>query len=331
LCKHPEIPPLKTTNFYRFFFTLLLALGLSTGNAQSFVWELGGGIGAANYMGEIGGTLKTKDWGGADIAYKASRLTVAGFGRRMLSYRFYANFQLSYIWIYANDSYAIGTGREFRNQSFTNHMGEGLAMLEWHPFIIKDLGGKKTFNADMHIFFASGAGMIYHNPTAIINGSKVSLPPLVTEGPGKSYGAFQFVVPVAMGAFVTFKGRNHLYRISKQGRGKGLKVHRIGITVNYRYTYFDYLDDISSTYPDISVFNGNQTAIDASHRAYSRKTGKPTPYPNAGTKRGSSGVNDHYFTGMIYYSRKILSKNKKAKYSYRQEQFGKVKRRKKNK
>ena len=192
------------TPIYHIILTLLLTLKLGTGCSQSFLWDVGVGVGASNYMGEIGGTLKTKNWGGANIAYKASRVSVAGFGRRMLSYRFYANFQLSYIWIYAHDKYSVGTGREFRNQSFTNHMGEGLAMIEWHPFIINDLGGKKRYRADMHIFFSTGAGMIYHNPTAIIDGNKVSLPPLATEGPGKSYGAFQFVVPVAMGAFVSF-------------------------------------------------------------------------------------------------------------------------------
>lgn len=282
-------------------------------------------------MGEIGGSLKTKNWGPADIAFQATRLTASGFSRRMLSYHFYVNFQLSYIWIYAHDKFAAGTGREFRNQSFTNQMGEGLTMLEWHPIIIKDLGGKKTYDADMHIFFASGVGLIYQNPTAIINNTKVSLAPLATEGPGKSYSAFQFVVPVAMGAFVSFRGRNHSYRIAKKGRGKGLKVHRIGITLNYRFTYFDYLDDISTTYPDISVFNGNQTAVNASYRAYSKQSGQPRPYPKEGTKRGNSNTNDHYFTGMIYYSRRILSKNRKPKYSYRQEQYGKAKRSKRKK
>ena len=208
-------------------------------------------------------------------------------------------------------------------------MGEGLAMIEWHPFIFPDLGGKKRYRADMHIFFATGAGMMYHNPTAVINGGKVSLPSLSTEGPGKSYSNFQLVVPVAMGAFVSFKGMGKSYKVPRRGSGNGHKIHRIGITINYRYTYFDYLDDISSTYPDISIFNGNQTAIDASYRAYSKNTGQPLPYPEKGTKRGSSGVNDHYFTGMIYYSRRIMSRNKKTKYSNRQENFGKVKRKKK--
>ena len=254
---------------------------------------------------------------------------MAGFGRRMLSYRFYANFQLSYIWIYANDKFSIGTGREFRNQSFTNHMGEGLAMIEWHPFIFPDLGGKKRYRADMHIYFSSGIGMIYQKPTAIINGNKVSLPDLSTEGPGKSYSPYQLVVPVTMGAFISFKGMGKSYKVPRKGSGNGYKVHRVGIAINYRYTYFDYLDDISTTYPDISVFNGNQTAIDASHRAYSKQTGKPKPYPEKGTKRGSSGVNDHYFTGTIYYSRRIMSRNKKPKYSNRQENMGRPKKRRK--
>ena len=125
------------------------------------------------------------------------------------------------------------------------------------------------------------------------------------------------------------RGKGKSYKVHRKGSGNGYKVHRIGITINYRYTYFDYLDDISSTYPDISVFNGNQTAINASHRAYSKTTGEPKPYPEKGTKRGSSGVNDHYFTGMIYYSRRILSKNKRSKNSMRQENHGKVKRRRK--
>ena len=299
------------------------------GSGQNYLWEIGIGAGATGYVGEIGGSLKTQDWGPADVAFKATRLSASAFGRRLISYRFYANFQLSYIWLHADDKYAIGTGREFRNQSFTNQMWEGLTMVEYHPIIISDLGGRKRYKADLHVFFSSGAGVIYHNPKAIINNQKVTLLPLHTEGPNKSYSQFQLVVPVAIGTFVSFQGKGKSYKIARKNSGKGYKVNRIGITLNYRYTYFDYLDDMSTTYPDISVFNGNQTAINASHRAYSSKTGEPTPYPKKGTLRGSSGANDHYFTAMIYYSRRINSGKTKSKISSRQENFRKAKKKRK--
>lgn len=279
--------------------------------AQNLLWDIGLGFGATGYVGEIGGSEATQDWGPLDIAFKSTRISIAAFGRRQISYRWHANFQVSYIYLYAHDKNSAGTGREFRNLSFTNHMAEGISTIEFHPIIIHDLGNKKRYVANLNVFIGGGIGVMYHNPTAFIDGTKVDLKPLQTEGPNVSYSQVQFVAPITGGAFVSFKTKKAKY-----------KAHRIGITMQYRYTYFDHLDDISTQYPNIESFNGNQLAIDASYRAYSRATGKPLPYPSEGTQRGRPTVNDHYFTAMIFYSKRLLSK-KKSKLPHRIENQGK--------
>ena len=279
--------------------------------SQNYLWEIGVAAGGSTLMGDIGGTEKTENWNLLDIAYKNTRFSVSTFGRRMIDYRFYANFQLNYIYLYAHDKNSIGTGREKRNLSFFNHMGEALTQIEYHPIIIKDLGGKNRYLANLNIYISTGVGVLYQNPKAVINNQTVELSPLNTEGPGKDYSAFQFVLPFTVGTFVTFRTTNEHY-----------KTHRIGLSFNYRFTYFDYLDDVSTTYPGIDAFGDDQTAINASYRG-------DNEYPEKGSQRGGSGANDHYLTVMLSYSRRINSRNKRQKFARRQEDFGKPKRKKK--
>jgi hypothetical protein len=181
-------------------------------------------------------------------------------------------------------------------------------MAEFHPLIINDLGGRRRYVADLHLYISTGIGIAYSDPR---DGRGQKLRPLRTEGIG--YSNIQAVVPLSAGVFVSFKGRYSGYR-----------VHRIGISVNYRVTFTDYLDDVSTVYPDISVFDGRPDALAASYKGY-REDNFPNDYPQ-GSVRGNSKSNDGYLTSMIYYSKRINSGRKNHKLPRRQEFYGRARR-----
>jgi hypothetical protein len=297
---------------YTLFFTCLTFFS----SAQNFTWDVGGGFGTSNYFGDIGGMKFDGQKGPADIMLNTTGYTASVFGRRMIDYRFYVNFQLSYVFIEGDDKNSPNTARTARNLNFFNNMGEALTILEFHPLIINDLGGKRRFVADLHVILGTGLGVVYSEPTAKFESGNVKLRPLSTEGLQNSYSPIQVVVPLTLGAFVSFKGRYSSYR-----------VHRIGINLNYRLTFTDYLDDVSSVYPEQSSFNGDITRQNASYRGYNDDPDDPNEYPEGGV-RGNPNSNDGYFTTMIYYSKRIRSGRKRNKLPRRQEFYGKTKRNK---
>ena len=136
------------------------------------------------------------------------------------------------------------------------------------------------------------------------------LRPLETEGSENKYSPVQFIMPVGVGFFVSFKGRYSGYR-----------VHRIGINMNYHLTFTDYLDDVSTVYPQLESFNGDQARIDASWKGWNEKDPSDPTFPEGGI-RGNPKSNDGYLTTMLYYSKRIASGKKKHKLPRRQEFYG---------
>tara|TARA_R110002050_G_scaffold109799_1_gene221430 strand:- start:170847 stop:171731 length:885 start_codon:yes stop_codon:yes gene_type:complete len=285
--------------------------------AQNLTWEVGGGFGSSNYFGDIGGVKPNGQKGPADIMLKSTGFSFSGFTRRMIDYRFYAKAQLSYIYISGDDKLSPNTGRTTRNLNFHNNMVEALAMMEYHPLIINDLGGRRRFVADLHVFVATGFGVLYSDPIGKFGATNVKLRPLATEGPDNIYSPIQIVIPMSTGFFVSFKGKYSGYR-----------VHRVGININYRVTFTDYLDDVSTVYPDAALFADNPGGLAASYRGYQTDPNDPNLYPE-GKTRGNPNSNDGYLTTMIYYSKRIRSGQKKHKLPRRQEFYGRTRRIKK--
>ncbi len=297
----------------RILHTIIFVFITFFATAQNYSWEVGGGLGTSNYFGDIGGVEFDGKKGPADFMLNTTRFSMGMFARRSIDYRFFANFQLTYSNIIGDDKLSPNSGRLERNLNFENNLIEAIGMIEFHPLIINDLGGKRRFIADLHLHVSTGLGVLYSEPTGNFNGTNVKLRPLSTEGLDKKYSALQMVVPLAAGVFVSFKGRYSGYR-----------VHRVGFSINYRVTFTDYLDDISSVYPELADFNGDQAAIDASYRGVQEDPSNPT-YPE-GSIRGNPNANDGYLTTMFYYSKRISSGRKKHKLPRRQEFYGKTRR-----
>jgi hypothetical protein len=113
-------------------------------------------------------------------------------------------------------------------------------------------------------------GLTYFNPRAKLHDEWYALQPLHTEG--IQYQKFHLVVPV--------------------GFGLGIQVtdqRQIGFEMSYRFTFTDYLDDVSTRYRDPNSFTDPIAAALADRRP---EIGLDKA--RAGTRRGNSGKNDGY-------------------------------------
>jgi opacity protein-like surface antigen len=170
-----------------------------------------------------------------------------------------------------------------RNLSFKSKI------LEWNL-----LGEYVFLDLDQHRFspYAFGGIAVFHfNPYAYDTlGNKVFLQPLSTEGQGlsaypdrKPYNLTQFAIPFGAGI---------KWRINDNAV--------IGYEFGFRKTFFDYLDDLSTTYVDAAALalERGPKAVEMSYRGGEVKSGNPA-YPADGSIRGGSKYKDwYYFTGI---------------------------------
>ena len=134
-----------------------------------------------------------------------------------------------------------------------------------------------------------GLGIFHFDPyTHDSTGRKVFLKPLSTEGQGiypnkKPYSLWQPAIP--FGGGIKFAITENL---------------RIGFEIGIRKLFTDYLDDVSTSYPDLNdlLAARGQTAVDFSYRTDEIPGADPN-FPTKDTQRGGSAQKDnYYFTGL---------------------------------
>ena len=134
-----------------------------------------------------------------------------------------------------------------------------------------------------------GLALFHFDPYAVLpNNDKIYLRPLSTEGQGlypnkKQYSLLQPAIPLGGG----FK-----FAITED--------IRIGVEIGLRKLFTDYLDDVSTSYPDYNdlLAAKGQTAVNFSYRGDEYPGGSQT-FPTKDTQRGSAAQKDmYYFTGL---------------------------------
>ena len=280
--------------------------------------EYGGMLGAANYLGEIGGKEKTRRNFILDMKLSQTRSAIGAFVRYKQVKDIYIRGSLGWYRISGADKFSTNPARVGRNLSFRNDILEASVTGQYVFYDIADLGRTYRYRNDFKAYAFTGFAGAYHNPKALYNGSWVALAPLHTEGQGivsgapKPYGRFIFAVPAGAGFFFTFS-----------------KKYRIGWEFNWRTTFTDYLDDASTKYADPALL-GSDEARDLANRndelVYADSPiVLPAPqsyYPHAenGTmtypKRGDPKHKDSYLTttANLSYVIKGTSKFGRAKY-----------------
>ena len=139
------------------------------------------------------------------------------------------------------------------------------------------------------MFGSAGVAVLRHNPKALYAGQWYELQPLSTEGQGlpeypgtKPYSRFQLTIPVIGGIKYAINDMINVF-----------------LEFGPRITFTDYLDDVSTNYPDEAALRAakGDIAVSLSYRGNEVRT-EPVAFPSD-SQRGGAGVKDYYFNGLI--------------------------------
>lgn len=180
-----------------------------------------------------------------------------------------------------------GTTAVLRNLSFRSDILDFDFLTEFH---FREIGIRRN-DYKMTPYIFGGVNLYRFNPKAEIGGSWVELKPLSTEGQGfleypdkTPYALTQIGIPFGFGL-----------------RWAMSKKWRFAFEASYRYTFNDYLDDVSGTYvnPAILAANrGNLAVLLADRR---QELSNAIPPAGDGDVRGAPRNNDAYvFVGITF-------------------------------
>lgn len=241
--------------------------------------EFGIGVGAGHYFGDL------------NTRAKLNRAKVAAsiFFRKNLGNYIAVRVGASFAQLGYSDKY--NTHNQYmllRNLSFNTKVWELTLQGDFNFF--RFMPGDPEFSFTPYITF--GAGIFSYDPYAYLKGRKVNLRPLGTEGQGtNTYSSMAISIPFGGGVKYALNDRIN-----------------IGFEVLHRFTNTDYLDDVSKTYPDGSIFppNPDGSPSDA-FLLYDRSYEYGTPIGIKGRARGMSKQKDQFVTAMFHVSFNLQS------------------------
>lgn len=248
--------------------------------------EIGGFLGFSNYSGDL-----TEKVNGFPFNPREFSPSVGIFVKRQLNHFISLRGQITYGNLKGNDSNATELAYQKRNLQFKSILLEGCITAEFD--IIRSIFKEYEGSFPSPALFV-GVGGFYFNPRAKYNDKWYSLQPLGTEGQilpgGNKYSRISFAIPI---------GLRFNYKVS-QGM-------RMGFEMSARKTFTDYIDDVSTNYPDlIALKEVNTLSAVLSYRTpeyYLHQGNNQVDYPliETGAKRGSSTSKDwYYFVGVNF-------------------------------
>lgn len=240
--------------FLLFIFLLLVSYHL-----QAQTWEVGGSIGGAGYIGDLN----------PNNPVKISGISGGLFVKRNFDGYLSARLTFSYGKFGAADSTSSSQQFRDRNLSFTDGVKEISAIGEFNFLKYIPDAGPNKFTP----FIYAGIGISGFAPRTNYNGASVNLRELKTEDQQKQYGDNTVVIPYGVGIKYNIGGKFSL-----------------AADIGYRYTFTDYLDDVSGVY-------ANKSKLAGTARALSDRSGERTGIyiGSAGTQRGDFKPRDTYF------------------------------------
>jgi Domain of unknown function (DUF6089) len=269
------------------FSTVALFSGTSVSAQDAVVQEgeFGVGVGVGHYFGDLNTRARLNR---AKLA--ASIFFRKNFGN-YIALRIGASFaQLGY-----SDQYNTHNQYMYsRNLSFNSKVWELTLQGDFNFF--RFMPGEPEYSFTPYITF--GAGIFSYDPYAYLRGEKVFLRPLGTEGQGhslypdrKQYSSMGISIPFGGGVKYSFNERIN-----------------IGFEVLHRFTNTDYLDDISTTYVDPSIFPLNPDGSQSNGQLlYDRSYEIGEPIGIIGRQRGNSKQKDQFVTAMVHITFNLQS------------------------
>lgn len=250
---------------------LALALAIAAAAAPSAhaQLELGILLGRGYYTGDL--QIQT-DY--APLPAGSGEAAYGLYGRYFVNERFAVGAAATTLSIKGTDARRENT--RARNLSFFSTIYELGAAAEYYPF---------TAERRIAPYLTVGGAYYHHNPKTLFNNRTVALRDLGTEGQGAPgyaprYSLHRWAVPVGGGVRVAF-GQSWV----------------LGVEARLRFTFFDYLDDVSGAY--VNYYELAQTrgslAAALADRTQEVRGGEPRDVPS-GTLRGNPANFDYYMT-----------------------------------
>ncbi|MBK9328548.1 MAG: outer membrane beta-barrel protein [Sphingobacteriales bacterium] len=236
----------------KIIYTLLTVLFITTGchvleaaDTEGSGHDVGFSVGPSFALTDLGGAKKIGSPFLRDLDFEATRFFISAFYRYNVNKFFAVRANLMYGMISADDNHTDGNPppnvtdswyRARRNLNFSTHMVEfqAIAEINLKKYMHDEARGSKDRWAP---YIGGGLGFFWFNSYTKLNGKKVYLKPLGTEGQfigyKKPYGNFQFDLIALVGI---------KYNVTEK--------FSIALEGWYHQTFTDYLDDVSGNYID---------------------------------------------------------------------------------
>ncbi|MDR0794100.1 MAG: DUF6089 family protein [Chitinophagaceae bacterium] len=240
--------------------------------------EIGIGFGAAHYFGDLNPYEKIN----------RPKTAIGAFYQYYFNNYISARVMGSYAQLGYSDIYSSNPVYRERNLSFNTNIWELTVSGSFHFF--NYMPGVSGHNFTPYV--SLGAGIFNYNPYAYLNGEKVYLRPLGTEGQnsngkyaGKKYGSLAGAFPLSLGVKYAVNQKWALFA-----------------EAGYRFTTTDYLDDVSTVYAGANafapgVYKGSATQAGLALQLQDRSLNGTGV---AGMQRGSNtSTTDSYIIGLI--------------------------------
>jgi hypothetical protein len=242
--------------------------------AQAERYEFGIQGGVCNYWGDLA----------PKVVFKETHTTAGIFAR--------INFNSSLAWKNELNVYKVsGTDKNFdynagRNLSFSSQINEVSSVLEFNFFKY----GPYVLDKKFTTYFYGGLAGFMFNPQARLNGQTYDLIDYKTEN--VAYSTISVAIPFGMGI--------------KWMVNKNLALEW---QFGFRRTYTDYLDDVSTVYPDMDARFNDGGLISATLTDRTIET-FGTPQNKLGYRRGNPDYKDWYMSSTISLAFRLNSKVK---------------------
>ncbi len=252
-------------------FLFVFILGFSNQLISQKGYELGGWLGISNYFGELNSGFSLLEPGIA-----------GGVNFRLLfNERISMKTMLSYGTVKGDDGDSYNTFEKQRNLSFKSPVIDFTHQFEFNflPYI----HGSSTDYFTPYLL--TGLDIFYYNPQAKLNGKWYSLRELGTEGQALGEEYFEYAAGLVVGGGIKWD-INHILSVN--------------LEMSYRFISTDYLDDVSTSYPNMQELSTLRGEI---AKQLSDRSGIPG-FAVQGKQRGNSRDKDKFsFVGvsLMYY------------------------------
>lgn len=253
--------------------TILLFLTISVAYSQNFIrpneWkkyrrEVYGSVGAANFLGDLGGLNRVgTDYSPVDLEIVETRTAFTLGYRYKIAKWFNVSAAFSYLVVQGDDKLTTEPFRNNRNLNFKSNIFELAGRIEFvymanrvgHRYGIKRTLSRRMKNRSWDFTAFVGIGGFYFNPKGRTpKGQWIALKPLHTEGQGmpggpKNYSNYSVCIPMGCAYRIYFN-----------------RKVCVGLELNFRKTFTDYIDDVSGVYYD-NVAIENTYGVQAAYMA----------------------------------------------------------------